>query len=142
VLLKVVVHPANIQDRAAVPLLLEPIKGLFPRMQKVGVDSGDSGTGQEWIARAMGWAVAVVKHTPRPRGMWIFPGQQVDWSIFARPKGFRHLPRRWVVERTIAWIGRFRRRSKDDEFLPASSEAMVYLTMIRVLLARIARPEV
>jgi transposase len=89
----------------------------------------------------MGGDVEVVKHTLRPRGMGVFPAQEVDGSLVARPKGFRHLPRRWVVERTIAWIGRFRRLSKDYEFLPASSEAMVYLTMIRVLLARLAKQE-
>jgi transposase len=139
--LKVVVHVASLQDRAGVPLLLAPIKGAFPRMQMVWVDSGYSGTGQAWIESEMGWTVEVVKHAPRPRGIWVFPGQEVDWSLFARPKGFRHLPRRWVVERTIAWIGRFRRLSKDYEFLPASSEAMVYLTMIRILLARLAKQE-
>jgi len=140
-LLKVVVHVANIQDRAGVRLLLEPVKGVFPRMQKVWVDSGYTGTGQEWIETTMGWEVEVVKHPPHPRGLWVFPGQEVDWSLLERPKGFRHLPRRWVVERTIAWIGRFRRMSKDYEFLPASSEAMVHLTMIRVLLARLAKQQ-
>ncbi len=140
-LLKVVVHVANIQDRAGVRLLLEPVKGVFPRMQKVWVDSGYTGTGQEWIKSTMGWEVEVVKHPPHPRGLWVVPGQAVDWSLLERPKGFRHLPRRWVVERTIAWIGRFRRMSKDYEFLPASSEAMVYLTMIRVLLARLAKQQ-
>jgi transposase len=140
-LLKVVVHVANLQDRAGVPLLLEPVKGKFPRMQKVWVDSGYTGTGEEWITTTMGWEVEVVKHPPQPRGIWVAPGQEVDWSLLARPKGFRHLPRRWVVERTIAWIGRSRRMSKDYEFLPASSEAMVYLTMIRVLLGRMAKPQ-
>ena len=140
-LLKVVVHVANLQDRAGVRLLLEPIKGVFPRMQKVWVDSGYTGTGEEWIATTMGWEVEVVKHPPQPRGLWVVPGLAVDWSLLDRPKGFRHLPRRWVVERTIAWIGRFRRMSKDYEFLPASSEAMVYLTMIRVLLARLAKQQ-
>lgn len=141
-LLKVVVHVANLQDRAGVRLLLEPIKGMFPRMRKIWVDSGYTGTGAEWITTTMGWEVEVVKHPPRPRGLWVVPGQVVDWSLLERPKGFRHLPRRWVVERTIAWIGRFRRMSKDYEFLPASSEAMVYLTMIRVLLARLAKKQV
>jgi putative transposase len=52
--------------------------------------------------------------------------------------GFRVLPRRWVVERTIAWLGRSRRLSKDDERLPASSEALVYVTCLRLLLVRLA----
>ncbi len=60
-------------------------------------------------------------------------------AIFERPRGFRHLPPRWVVERTFAWIGRSRRMSKDHEDLTSSSEAMVYLTMIRLMLTRLAK---
>jgi putative transposase len=55
------------------------------------------------------------------------------------PKTFEHLPRRWVVERTFGWIGRYRRMSKDYEYLTTSSEAMVYLTMLRLMLARLAK---
>jgi len=71
--------------------------------------------------------------------MWLFPGEEIDDSLFERPKGFRHLPRRWVVERTLAWIGRYRRMSKDYEYLTSSSEAMVYLTMLRLMLIRISK---
>jgi putative transposase len=141
-LLKVVVHVADIQDRAGVKLLLTPVKGLFPRLKKVWVDTGYTGTGQQWIAQEMGWEVEVVKHAPPPRGMWVFPGQEVDPAIFQRPKGFRHLPRRWVVERTISWIGRYRRMSKDYEYLPGSSESMIYFAMIRLMLQRLATMEV
>jgi transposase len=137
--LTVVVHAANIQDRAGAKLLLEPVKGLFPRLEKLWADQGYSGPIQEWIKEQLGWTVEIVKHTPRPRGIWVFPGQEVDWSTFQRPRGFRHLPRRWIIERTIAWIGRNRRMSKDYEFLPATSEAFVYLAMIRVMLRRLAK---
>jgi putative transposase len=138
-LLKVVVHRADIQDREGVPLLLEPVQGQFPRMEKVWVDNGYTGTGRIWIKEHMGWEVEVVSHPRRPRGMWVFPGEEIDYSLFERPKGFRHLPRRWVVERTLAWIGRYRRMSKDYEYLTSSSEAMVYLTMLRLMLRRLAR---
>jgi len=138
-LLKVVVHAANIQDREGAKLLLEPVQGLFPRLEKLWADQGYSGPIQAWIAEQLGWVTEIVKHAPRPRGMWVFPGQVVDWSIFQRPRGFRHLPRRWIIERTIAWIGRNRRMSKDYEFLPATSEAFVYLAMIRVKLKRLAK---
>lgn len=137
--LKVVVHAADMQDREGAKHLLEPVKGLFPRLQKLWADQGYTGPIGAWIAEQLGWTVEIVKHTPRPRGMWVFPGQEVDPTVFQRPRGFRHLPRRWVVERTIAWIGRNRRMSKDYEALPATGEAMVYLAMIRVMLRRLAK---
>jgi putative transposase len=141
-LLKVVVHAANIQDREGVPLLLEPVQGHFPRMEKVWVDNGYTGTGRTWIKEHMGWEVEVVSHPRRPRGMWVWPGMEMTpemVAVFERPRGFRHLPRRWVVERTLAWIGRYRRMSKDYEYLTSSSEAMVYLTMLRLMLTRLAK---
>ncbi len=145
-LLKAVVHVANLQDRESVPLLLEPIKGVFPRMKKVWVDSGYTGKGREWIAEQMGWEVEVVRHPWRSRGEWVPHGDLSDvstvWFTYERiklsPRGFRHLPRRWVVERTFAWIGRYRRMSKDYEYLPSSSESMVDLTMIRLMVRRLA----
>jgi putative transposase len=140
--LKVEVHVADLQDREGVKLLLEPIKGIFPRMKKVWVDSAYTGGGRGWIEQEMGWEVEVVRHAPRPRGMWVWPGMQIREEMlaaFRHPKGFRHLPRRWVVERTLAWIGRNRRMSKDYEYLPRSSESMVQLTMIRLMLKRLAK---
>jgi putative transposase len=55
------------------------------------------------------------------------------------PTGFQVLPRRWVVERTFAWLGRYRRLSKDYEALPATEEAWIYLAMSSLMLARLAR---
>jgi putative transposase len=120
----------------------EPIKGAFPRLKKVWVDQGYTGTGREWIEKEMGWEVEVVRHAPRPRGMWVWPGMEITEEMlaaFRRPEGFRHFPRRWVVERTLAWIGRNRRMSKDYEYLPRSSESLVQLTMIRLMLKRLVR---
>jgi len=135
-LLKVVVHAANLQDRESVDLLLEPVKGQFPRMEKVWVDQGYTGKGKTWIETHMGWTVEVVERSPR-RG-WIMTQDQGLVKV-SLPKTFEHLPRRWVVERTIAWIGRSRRLSKDYEYLTSSSEAMVYLTMLRLMLTRLAK---
>jgi len=135
-LLKVVVHPANLQDRQGVPLLLEPVQGQFPRMEKVWVDQGYTGIGKSWIEQHMQWTVEVVERSPR-RGWIMTEDQGLVWVTL--PKTFEALPRRWVVERTIAWIGRSRRMSKDYEYLTSSSEAMVYLTMLRLMLTRLAK---
>src|SRR5918994_1393491 len=66
-------------------------------------------------------------------------GVAVDWQTLLPPKGFQVLPRRWVVERTIAWIEQNRRMSKDYERLCASGEALVYAAMIRLMTRRLAR---
>lgn len=90
----------------------------------------------------MGWEVEVVRHPWWPRGMWVWPDMEITpeiLALFERPHGFRHLPRRWVVERTFARIGRNRRMSKDYEYLTSSSENMVRLTMIHLMVKRLAR---
>jgi transposase len=79
-LLNVVVHAADLQDREGVKLLLEPIKGRFPRISLVWVDNGYTGTGRIWIKEHMGWEVVVVSH---PRGMWVWPGMQITPEMLA-----------------------------------------------------------
>jgi len=64
---------------------------------------------------------------------------KMDWEKFMPAWGFQVLPRRWVVERTIAWIDQNRRMSKDYERLCASAEAFVYAAMIRLMVRRLAR---
>ena len=56
-------------------------------------------------------------------------------------KGFVVLPKRWIVERTFAWLARYRRHSKDYERNPASSEAMIYISMIHLMTRRLAKAE-
>jgi putative transposase len=70
---------------------------------------------------------------------WAKEGVAVEWEPPLPPKGFQVLPRRWVVERTIAWIDRNRRMSKDYERLCASGEALMYAAMIRLMTRRLAR---
>jgi putative transposase len=70
---------------------------------------------------------------------WAKEGVKVDLEHLLPPKGFQVLPRRWVVERTIAWIEKNRRMSKDYERLCASGEALVYAAMIRLMTRRLAR---
>jgi transposase len=95
---------------------------LWPRVRKLFVD----------------WELEVVA---RPyagvRGVWVPEGAEVP--EIPRESGFKPLPKRWVVERTFAWLGRNRRLAKDYEENPRVSEAWVYLGMLRLLVKRLAR---
>lgn len=71
------------------------------------------------------------------RGVWVRKGEEVPGIL--REGGFKPLPRRWVVERTFAWMGRNRRLGKDYEYHPEVTEAWMYLGMIRLLVKRLAR---
>ncbi len=104
--------------------------------------SNGRGTGKDWIESALGWSAEIVKHRPRDKKVWVFedlPDDQIDWSNYLPPPGFRVLPRRWVVERDFAWLGQSRRLSKDYEFLCVTSEALIYVCMIRLMLRRLTR---
>jgi putative transposase len=145
-LLRARVHSADQQDRAAVPLVLADIAAEFPRLGHVWVDQGYTGGGRAWIEENLGWTVEVVQHPPKPRGEWVPTGEPGDdprpfvWQ--RRPPshgGFRGpLPRRWVAERTFAWLSQSRRLSKDYERLCATSEALIQVTMTRLMARRLA----
>src|SRR5215211_1701075 len=144
--LKARVHAADIQDRAAVSVLLDGAADMFPRVEMVWADQGYTGSGRAWIEEHLGWRVEVVRHLPPPRGEWIPLGTGDDPRPFAWRRlppertGFRGvLPRRWVVERTFGWLGQSRRLSKEYERLCSTSEALIYVTMSRVMLRRLAR---
>ena len=146
--LRAKVHTADIQDRAGVPLLLEGADGQFPRVEHLWVDQGYTGSGKTWIEQNLGWRVEVVQHPPHPRGEWVPHGDlakiETVWFSWQRlPPGakvFRGvLPRRWVVERTFAWLCQNRRFSRDYERLCTTSEALIFAAMGRLMLRRLAR---
>ena len=96
----------------------------------------------------MGWSVDLVERQRKPAPEevlmawareWEREGVKVDWQKLLPPRGFVVLPRRWVVQRTIAWIDHNRRMSKDYERLPESAEAFIYVAMSRLMLRRLAR---
>ena len=103
----------------------------------IWADSASLGPLPTWVQETFGWRLAIVAR-PGGRGQWL----RADQEPPARLPGFQPLPRRWIVERTIAWIGRNRRMSKDDEFLPTTSETWVYLSMVRIMLKRLAHEHV
>ncbi len=114
------------------------------------VDAGYRGEdrGKEWVEKALGWSVELVERPRKPAPKEVLmrwaeqwshdEGVVVDWEKLLPPKGFVVLPRRWVVERSFAWIGHNRRMSKDYERLCASGEAFVYAAMSRLMLRRLA----
>jgi putative transposase len=120
-LLLVVVPAATIPERDGAKRVLRGARGRFPRLRKIWVDQGYKPHLIGWAKRVGGWVVEVVAK----------PADQ---------KGFAVLPRRWVVERTFAWLGRCRRLSKDYEGVPATSEAWIHIAMIHLMLKRLAPP--
>ena len=131
--LEAVVHPANIADRVGAGLVLETITTRYPTLRHLWVDAGYTGQAVRRVTQDEGLALHVV-HRPR---RWVrVPADQEPPPL---PTGFPVLPRRWVVERTFAWLGRYRRLSKDYEGLPATEEAWIYLAMSSLMLARLAQ---
>jgi putative transposase len=137
-LLKVAVHPASQQDRDGAKLVLAGQHQHFPRLRHLWADQAYTGPILDWIKEQLGWTVEVIERSPR-RGFVVTPDGK--FHRVALPPVFEPLPRRWVVERTLAWTSRYRRMSKDYERLTSTSEALVYLTGIRLLLGRLTRNE-
>jgi putative transposase len=115
----VVVHAANIQDRDGAKLVLAKVAARAPRLQLVWADGGYAGQLLDWVRDKCGWVLAIIKRADDV-------------------KGFQVLPRRWVVERTFAWLGRYRRLSKDYEGCCESSEALILIAMIHLMVRRLA----
>jgi transposase len=133
---RLTVHSADIQDRDGGVLMFAGVnKQTYPRMKKLWVDSGYAGRCKTYLEEQLGWDIEVVRRPGEGnRGVWCLPGQEPP----PRPKGFHVVKRRWVVERTFAWLGRYRRMSKDYEATIASSESYVYIAMISLMLNRLA----
>jgi len=118
--LAVVVHGAYWQDYDGACFVLGQLKEKFRRLKVVFADSAYGRNGlPAWVRETFGWILQTVL---RPVGL----------------KGFVVLPKRWIVERTFAWLSRHRRHSKDYERCTDSSEAMIYITMIGMMSRRLA----
>jgi transposase len=126
-----VVHPADVADREGARAVLAPLPELFPTLHHVWADMGYQGRLLTWAQATLGVHLSIVK---RPRRWVRMPAGEAPAPVPA----FTVLPRRWVVERTFAWLGRHRRLSKDYEALAATEEAWIYLAMTRLMLVRLA----
>ncbi|MBB5378513.1 putative transposase [Deinococcus metalli] len=133
-LLKVVVHSAGLVDRVGGKLLLQAVHGHFPGLQKIWADQGYTGKFKHWASELLHLDFEVVY--PWWRQLQRYLPEALEAQGFD-PHGFHVLPRRWVVERSFAWLGRYRRLSKDFETLPCSEETWCYAAMSRLLLKRL-----
>ena len=121
-IIAIAVHAANLQDREGAKLVLaklnEKRKGrrLFPRLKLIWADGGYAGQLIDWTRHLGRWTLQIVKRTEA---------------------GFAVLPKRWIVERTFAWLGKYRRLSKDYETLTQSSESMIRVAMINLMIHRL-----
>ena len=122
-LLGVVVTAANVQDRDGAMSLLASLRHHFSRLRLIWADQAYAGDLITWV-----WGLR--------------PWRNVRLAIVKRPEGIKEfllLPKRWIVERTFAWLGRYRRLSKDYEYLPQTSETMIRVAMIHLMVRRLAR---
>ena len=123
-LLHAIVHPADIQDRDGGVLVISTLFGMYPFLRKMFADGGYQGPQ---------FASAVAKVMP-----------QLSIDIVKRSdqaQGFVVLPRRWVVERTLAWLNRCRRLAKDFENLTRMAVAFLRMASIRLMLRRLCNPK-
>jgi transposase len=115
-----IVHPANIQDRDGAPDLLASVCSLYPWLRYVFADGGYAGDKLKGALEGLGkWTIEIVKRSDAA-------------------KGFILLPRRWVVERTIAWLNRNRRLAKDVEATIESSVTWLYIASVKLMSRRLA----
>lgn len=131
--LTAVVHPANLTDRAGARHVLTEARAQHPRLERVWADAGYTGGLIPWAKQELDLTLTVVKRPSR----WV--RVPLDHEPESMPSGLTILPRRWVVERTFAWLGRNRRLSKDYEAVPATEEAWIHIAMIRLMVARLAK---
>jgi putative transposase len=121
-LLAVVVTAASVQDRDGATQLLAPLRSKYARLRLIWADQAYAGALIAWLGALRPWRKIRLAIVKRPEGT----------------KGFLLLPKRWMVERTFAWLGRYRRLSKDYEYLPQTSETMIRVAMIHLMVRRLA----
>ncbi len=114
------VHPADVSESAGAKLVLGKAHAAGRRLGKIWVDGGYQAGVVAWAQAELGYALEVVARDPGA-------------------KGFAVLPRRWVVERSFAWMGRHRRLSKEYEALLETSEAMIWAAFGTTMLRRLAK---
>lgn len=117
-ILNLKVHEANIQDRDGAKLVLKGTGKKFPRLSLIWVDGGYAGKLVLWVKQYLRWTLEVVRRCDNV-------------------SGFKVVPKRWIVERTFGWFGRYRRTSKDYEQRMENSESILLLSMSHLMVRRL-----
>ena len=118
-----VVTAARVQDRDGARTVVEVLRHQFTRVRLIWADGAYTGDLAAWLWALRPWRKVRLEVVKRPKGT----------------KGFQVLPWRWIVERTVGWLGRYRRLSKDYEYFPHTSETMIRVAMIHLMVRRLAR---
>jgi putative transposase len=141
------VHSAKVPDQDGIRRLLQPARSRLPRLSYLWVDAGYRGRGKDWVEHAFGVEVEVVNRSPKPppekvmevwAREWFKEGHEMDLGKLPTRPGFENLPRRWVAERTFAWITHNRRMAKDYERVCSTGEAFIHAAMTRLIVRRLA----
>ena len=119
--LLVMVTAANVQDRDGGCGLLTALAWQFRRLRVIWADGAYAGDLVTWVRGLRVWGRVRLEIVRKPKGV----------------KGFKVVPWRWIVERTFAWLGRSRRLKCDYERLPETTEAIIHITMIRLMVRRL-----
>ncbi|HXR66691.1 MAG TPA: transposase [Ktedonobacteraceae bacterium] len=134
-LLAVKVHSAGIVDRKGARLLLGALPRSFPRASHLFADQGYTGPLLDWISEQLHWTAEIV---PGVSDACVILRNGKARLVRLPKEGFQVQRKRWVVERTLAWLTRFRRLSRDYEGLTTSSEAFIQLGAIQLMLSRLS----
>jgi len=120
--LLVVITAAHVQAREGARTLLASLATRFRRLRVIWADGAYAGGLQEWVGGLRKWGRVRLEIVRKPKGQ----------------RGFAVVPWRWIVERTFAWLGRYRRLKSDYECLPETTEALIHIAMIRLMVRRLA----
>lgn len=135
--------PANVTDRSGGEILLQEYREKQPKSQlHLFVDGGYKGKWEALVNKTFGHTVQVIQRPDANiRGYWLPAGQELtpeQIATFRGNRSFVPLPRRWVVERSFAWLSFNRRLNREYDLLPETTEAFITLAFIRIMIRRIA----
>lgn len=119
-ILEVVVHSAGIQDRDGAKLVFRRIRKYFTKLKLIWADGAYAGKLVGWVNRYHGRTLTIVKRTDNL-------------------KGFKVVPKRWIVERTFSWLYKYRRLRTDYEYRTDTSEALIHIAMIHIMTRRLSK---